>query len=335
MLKWLVGAFLALVGLAALIGVGGYFALKRNDIAYETLAARYENAASRYVDLPGGVRMHYRDQGDPNGPLLLMVHGYSDSLLTWERWAALLGEEYRIVTLDLPGHGLTRAPADFRPSIETLRDAVADFTRAQGLSNFTLIGNSMGGNIAWEYALAHPEQLNALVLADASGWEETRAQFATEPPIFRWLRNPIAGPLLRDLDNTALTRQGLIAAFVDPALVDDALMARYTELPRAPGHRAILLKLMLDFRSRNYATPERLAPLAAMPVLIMSGGADVLVPPEHAQQFHAAIAGSELVMFDGVGHVPQEIIPEQSAAALSDFLARRRGEAETAAIAAQ
>src|SRR5690606_3347783 len=236
-----------------------------------------------------------------------------------------------LVSLDLPGHGLTRAPAGYQASIEAYRDIVAEFVRARGLQRFALAGSSMGGNVAWEYALAHPDQVSALILVDASGWEETRAGLDQDPAIFKLLRNPVLGPLLRDLDNTALVRQGLETSFGDASLVDDAMVSRYVALARAPGHREILLDITLGFRARNYATPERLAALA-MPVLVMTGDQDRLVPPEHARQFHEAIAGSELVVFENVGHIPQEEVPDASAAAVREFL---NAALEPAAVAAE
>jgi pimeloyl-ACP methyl ester carboxylesterase len=318
-MKWLVGGLLALIGLIALVAAGAYFTLKRPDIPYETLAARYESAASRYVDLPGGVRMHYRDEGQTSGPTLLLVHGFSASLHTWEPWVQRLGERYRIVSLDLPGHGLTRAPAGYQASMEAFRDAVAEFVRSQGLTRFAIAGSSMGGNVAWEYALAHPDQVEALILVDASGWPQGDDQ--NEPTIFKLLRNPVLGPMLRDLDNTRLIRQGLEASFADPSFVDEAMVARYSELARAPGHRDILLQLTLDFRSRNPATAERLAALS-MPVLILWGDQDRLVPPAHAQLFNDAIRRSELVMFENVGHIPQEEVADASSTAVDEFLYR-------------
>lgn len=324
MLGRLITGLLVLVGLAALVAVGGYFALKRPDIAYETLASRYETAASRYADLPGGVRMHYRDEGvqTPGAPTVLLIHGFSASLQTWEQWASLLSDEYRVVSLDLPGHGLTRAPAGYQASMEAYRDIVDAFAQAQGLQHFTIAGNSMGGNVSWEYALAHPERVDGLILVDSSGWPETGQDASEEPQIFKLLRNPITAPLLRDLDSTYLTREGLLAAFPNhPEMVDDAMVSRYVDISRAPGHRDILIQLTLGFRERNYATPERLAALT-MPVLILQGDQDNLVPPDHAQLFKDAIAQSELVMFEGVGHVPQEEIPSESATVVREFLYR-------------
>jgi pimeloyl-ACP methyl ester carboxylesterase len=326
-MKWLLNGLLALIGLVALAGVGGYFVLKRDDIPYATLAARYESPASRYIDLPGGVRMHYRDEGAPDAPTILLLHGFSSSLHSWEPWVQELAvspnrvNDYRVVSIDLPGHGLTRAPAGYQASVGAYVEVVAEFARSQQLTSFALAGNSMGGNIAWEYALAHPDQVSAMILVDASGWPETRAEFANDPPIFKLLRNPIAAPLLRNLDNTRLIRQGLEASFFDPAFVTDEMVTRYADLSRAPGHRDILLQMTLGFRGRNFATAERLAPLQ-MPVLIMTGDHDRLVPPEHAQQFRDAIAGSELITFESIGHLPQEETSAASAMAVHEFLYR-------------
>lgn len=318
MLRWIIGGLLALIGLVALLGAGAYFALKRPDVPYETLAAQYESAASRYVELPGGLRVHYRDEGQANGPPLLLIHGFSASLHTWEPWVERLSDEYRVISLDLPGHGLTRAPAGYSASIEAFRNVVHEFARTQGLTRFALAGSSMGGNVAWEYALAHPEQVQALILVDASGWEDTRPE-AAEPEVFKLLRNPTLGPIMMQLDSTRMVRQGLEASFYDPALVDEAMLNRYVQLARAPGHREIILQLALGFRERNYATPERLAALN-LPVLVLTGDTDRLVPPEHAQQFHDAIAGSQLVTFESTGHIPQEERPDQSAMAVREFL---------------
>src|SRR5262245_48825341 len=127
MLRWLIRALLIIVGLAVVVCVGGYFVLKRDDIPYAELAARYGNAESRYVDLPSGIRMHYRDEGQSTAPVILLVHGYSASLHTWEGWVPRLSEDYRVISIDLPGHGLTQTPQGYRASIEAFRDAVDEF----------------------------------------------------------------------------------------------------------------------------------------------------------------------------------------------------------------
>ncbi len=319
-MRWLINGLLAIIGLAAVAAVVGYFVLKRDDIPYATLASHYENANSRYVDLPGGIHMHYRDEGaHPGNATLLLVHGYAASVQTWEPWVQRLGDDYRVISIDLPGHGLTSAPAGYQPTISNYIDAIHAFAASQHLDHFVIAGNSMGGNIAWHYALAHPEQLNALILVDAGGWAHESTD--REPIIFNLLRNPIIAPILRDLDNTRLTREGLQKAFVSQSLIDDAMVSRYTDLARAPGHREILVRIMLNRPASDFATPERLSAIHT-PTLIIQGDHDNLIAPSSAQHFKDAIANSEILMLHDVGHVPQEEAPDQSAMAVHEFLYR-------------
>jgi len=334
MFRWLFGV----LGLIVLLAVGAFFVLKRDDIPYATLASKYENSASRYVDLPGGIHMHYRDQGAvetpgaPPTPTVLLIHGFSASLQTWEAWVPKLGAQYRVVSIDLPGHGLTQAPAGYQASIEGFRDVVYAFTQAEHLSRFAIVGNSMGGNVAWEYALAHPEQLDALILVDAAGWPHQNEGALNTSPMMKLLRNPTLGPIMMNLDNTQLFREGLRAAFADPSKADEAMVTRYVEMARAPGHRAILLQLQSNFSGRREASDATLAPIQT-PTLILWGRHDHLIPVADATLFHNAIHGSELKIYDNSGHVPQEEVADASAATVMDFLSRAFARAPRAAIA--
>ena len=155
---------LALAGLAVLAGCA------KSEISYAELAAKYATPASRFADLPGGLHVHYRDQGPPAAThTLVLVHGFAASLQAWEPWVARLAS-YRVISLDLPGHGLTAAPAGYRASTDGDVALIDDLTRRLGARRFVLGGNSMGGGIAWAYALKHPERLEGLVLVDAAGW---------------------------------------------------------------------------------------------------------------------------------------------------------------------
>jgi pimeloyl-ACP methyl ester carboxylesterase len=324
-MKRLLVGLLVLVGIAAALLAGGYFALKRPDLPYATLAERYQSDASRYVDLPGGIHMHYRDQGQ--GPILLLIHGYSASLHTWEPWVERLATgdnrvgDYRVISIDLPGHGLTSAPADYQASIAGYVDVVAEFVRSQNLEHFAIAGNSMGGGVAWEYALAHPDQVQALILVDAAGWPHPDEASAMNTPMMKALSNPTIGPMLRDLDSTQIFRQGVRASFANPDLADDAMVTRYVDLSRAPGHRDILRQLRMNFSERRVASDEALSPITA-PTLILWGAEDHLIPVADAEKFHSAIHGSEVTVYDNAGHILQEEKPDDTAMAVHEFLYR-------------
>lgn len=298
--------------------VVAWFAMRRADIPYAALEAKYGNAESQYLDLGDGVRARVRDQGNPNGPVLVMVHGFSASLHTWEPWVQRLGADYRIITIDLPGHGLTRAPDGWSPSIEAFADYVNAVTDQLGVGKFTLIGNSMGGNTAWVYALKYPQKLDGLVLVDAGGWP--RSEDAEPPLVFKILANPVGRAVLGKLDSTPMVRNGLRAAFEpQPDLAEDAMVTRYAELGRAPGHRDIIMALSSDRGRYSIATNEKLAAIKT-PTLIMHGDTDKLIPVGDARKFAHAIPGSTLIVYEKVGHIPMEQIADRSAADLKAWL---------------
>jgi len=296
--------------------VAGYVALLRADIPYAKLEAKYANGASRFMNMPGGLRVHYRDQGNPTGPAVVMVHGFSASLQAWEPWVAILGKDYRIVTLDLPGHGLTRAPADYRPTIDGYADLVDQLAHRLNLGSYVVVGNSMGGAVAWDDALRHEQDVRGLVLVDAAGWPREQPQ-GDGPLIFRILRSPIGQRLIRNIDVRSLAASGLRSAYLNRALVTPALVDRYVELSRAPGHRRILLAI--GSGRPTGITAETFRRLR-VPTLVMHGMQDELIPYADGQAFAATIPEARLVSYPGVGHVPMEQIPERSAVDLKAFL---------------
>lgn len=313
--KWIGGALVAIL----LVLVVAWLALFRGDIPYETLEARYATPTSRYVDLPGGVHLHYRDEGNPQGPTLVLVHGFGASSADWDDWARRLGDRYHIIAPDLPAFGLTRAPKDWRMGGSGQVEVVDQLVSKLGLASFVIGGNSMGGGVAWRYALAHSEKVRSLVLVDAAGWppEKTQKQGAL---VFRLLANPLARVLIKNIDSTALVRQGLESAFVDKSLVTPALVKRYVDFSRAPGHRDIILGGRPGGDMADVATRARLSQIAA-PTLVMVGKEDHLISWKDGPKFAEAIPGSKLLVYEGVGHVPMQQIPDKSAADLGAWLA--------------
>lgn len=295
----------------------GWLALRRADIPYDTLEMVYSTPDTQYMTLDDGLKVHFTDTGPQDRSTIVLVHGYSASLHTWDAWKTDLELDYRVVTLDLPGHGLSRADDPSQANIERFVEIVHTVTQELGVERFTLAGNSMGGNTAWKYALTHPETLDGLVLIAASGWPEEAGEGDDAPFIFTLLSNPIARAVLKDLDMTSFTRSGLESSYADPSYVTDELVERYVALSRAPGHRATLLALMAG--EREPASPEIVSQIS-MPTLIMWGRQDNLVPVSGAQKFGDAIAGSQVIVYEGIGHLPQEEHAAQSVADLRSFM---------------
>lgn len=314
MKTWARGLAIAL-GVLIAVAVGAWFLLQRPDIPYATLEAKYGYPDSRYMALPGGVRAHYRDLGPRDAPAIVLVHGYSASTHAWDAWAAQLSKSYRVLVLDLPGHGLTRTSDPYVAGRQGFVAVVDGLTARLGLTRFTLAGNSMGGAVAWTYAVDHPDKVQRLVLVDAAGWPSEKSSGAL---IFTILRTPIGRAVLKDVDTRPLVAQGLRSGYWDQSLVTPALIDRYVELSRGPGHRDILLSLQSG--PRRDATVAELSTIHA-PTLIMFGQEDRIIPAADGEKFHKAIPGATLILYPGVGHVPMEQIPDRSAADLEAWLA--------------
>jgi pimeloyl-ACP methyl ester carboxylesterase len=308
--------------LSILLGVGilgilaAWLMLRGPDIPYAALEAKYVGSASRFVDLPGGFHVHYQDEGDPSRPLLVLLHGFGDSFTTWEGWAPELKTKFHVIRVDFPGHGLTQAPAGYQLSIEGLVEFVDAFAAKLALPKFAVAGNSMGGGVAWLLAVRHPDRIDALILADAAGFPNEKPP-AEVPLAFKILQYPIGRAILRNIDNRPLVRQGLKTDVYDKSLITPALVDRWSEFQRAPGHRAILMGV--NFGAQTQATAEMLGTIK-VPTLVLHGESDVLIEPAGARKFAAAIPGAQLIVYPQVGHLPQIEIPQRSAADVAAFL---------------
>lgn len=313
--------------LGALLGAA-WLLLMRSDLDYETLAAEYGLDVSRYLTLDPGEHIHFTDTGSDDAPAIVLVHGFSASLHTWNAWREALSKDFRVITLDLPGHGLTRMPEGTEPGLDLFIETVDAVTEDRGIDSFVLVGSSMGGRVAWNYALERPERVSALVLVGASGWPEP--EDAETPFVFKLIRNRAAQSMMKNLDLTMIFRSGLNDSFVDQSFVTDEMVDRYARLARAPGHRDMLLALMTYADQGEDASQDRLSGIS-VPTLILHGAEDRLVPVAGGYSFAESITGAELIVYDGVGHLPQEEISTRSLADLRRFLSRSLTDINTAA----
>jgi pimeloyl-ACP methyl ester carboxylesterase len=307
---------LVLVAVLAALAAAAWLKLRGPDIPYPALEARYASPASAFVDLPGGIHLHYRADGDPAAAPVVLLHGYGDSFTAWEGWTQALAAGHRVLSIDLPGHGLTRAPEGYRLSTDGYVGVVDAFATALALPRFALGGYSMGGGIAWHYALKHPERLAALILVDAAGWPLPPPQQL--PLAFRILKYRAGRWLLAHIDNRPLIEEGLKRNVYDPAVITPAYIDRWAAFQRAPGHRAILMSA--DLGALASASEATLAAIR-VPTLVLHGEVDPLIPVASGRRFAAAIPGARLITYPKVGHMPQREIPMQSVADVVAFLA--------------
>jgi pimeloyl-ACP methyl ester carboxylesterase len=278
------------------------------DIPLDELKRSYAGGASRFVDVDG-LPVHYRDEGE--GAPLVLLHGTGASLHTWDAWAEALRGHFRVIRMDLPGFGLTGPNREDDYRIDTYVAFLEAFRTKLGLDGFALAGNSLGGQIAWSYALAHPARVRALVLLDPSGYPIDRPAL-----VFRLARIPGCSWLMTKLDPGPITGKTLRDAYADPRKVTPALVERYRKLALREGNRRAFVARVAR---RGWDRSADIARIRS-PTLILWGAQDRLIPVEHAQRFVRAIPGASLIVYEGVGHVPMEEIGERSAADADAFV---------------
>ena len=309
---------LRLLGVLLMLSALAIPLVRAPDRAVETLVARWAPPPSEFIDLKGQL-VHYRDEGPKSDPApIVLLHGTSASLHTWEGWAKALRGQRRVISLDLPAFGLT-GPFAGSYAGQTYTGAnyarfVLDLLDQLAVQRFVVAGNSLGGEVAWRIAAAAPQRVAQLVLVDAAGYPMT----ATTIPLgWQIARLPVLGRVAEHLLPRPIIVQGLHAVYGDPAKITDALVDRYFELTLRAGNRAALVQ-----RAQQWSPEEgvqRITGISA-PTLILWGGRDRIIAPALAQRFEADIAGSRRVVFADLGHVPHEEDPARTVAAVQAFL---------------
>lgn len=306
------------LGVIIVILAALFLAARSPDLPAGELRAKYANAESEFVEVSPGLTVHLRDEGPALAPVVMLLHGSNASLHTWEPWVEQLKATHRIITFDQPGHGLTGPHPRDCYTAACFAEVVEAVARSRKLDRFVLAGNSMGGWIAWNYALAHPERLAGLVLVDAAGAPLPPA-IEPKPPIgFRLASTPVLSLLMRQITPRSMVEKSLRQSVSVQASVTPQVVDRYWELLRYPGNRrATGLRFATP---RDTADLDKLAKIAT-PTLLIWGREDKLVPVEAATVFDSAIPNSRAVIYDDVGHIPMEEAPYRSVGDLSTYLA--------------
>ncbi len=319
MLMWVQRA----VGLLLILSAIALALSRAPDVPAAGLVERWAPPPSDFIDVRGQT-VHLRDEGprhdgaEAGPPPIVLIHGTSASLHTWEGWVPALKGQRRVISFDLPGFGLT---GPFEGAYErdnyhgdTYARFVLDLLDALQVKRAVIAGNSLGGEVAWRIAAMAPERVAGLVLVDAVG---PRFKPKAVPLGFLLARVPV----LNKLGEWALPRgmvvEGLHSVYGDPTKVTEELVDRYYQLALREGNRRALA-----LRARQMVVGEHEERIATLkvPTLILWGGRDRLVPPEVGVEFERRIAGSKRVVFENLGHVPQEEDPILSVQPVKEFL---------------
>lgn len=281
--------------------------------------ARWAAIEPRHITVDGD-RIVYRIAGA--GPLLLLVHGLAGSSETWRHVLPALARRFTVLAPDLLGHGLSDKPrAEYALGAHT--DTLRDLLDALGHRRATMVGQSLGGGIVMQLAYQSPERCERMVLVNSGGLgREVNV-------ILRGLTFPVAESLFPLVCSPALRRAGnaiagwLARAGIRSTAASQEIWRSYASLADAATRRAFFrgLRDVIDPQGQAVSAFARLHHAAHLPTLIVWGGQDPFIPVSHAVAAHAAIPGSRLEIFEGVGHYPHCEAPERFVEVLVDFIA--------------
>ena len=295
------------VGLALLAILATVVLLYAPDKSRATLEAVYPGDY-RTVD---GVRLRLRDTGPRDAPAVILLHGFGGSLDTWEPWAQSLSPRFRVVRIDLPGFGLTGA------------DPTGDYTDARAITllaglmdqltidRASVIGNSLGGRIAWAFAAARPDRVTRLVLISPDGFASPGFEYGKAPEI------PMMMQALPYVAPRSMLKANLAAAYARPEALEEATLTRYRDMMIAPDVRRAMLERMGQTVLRD---PAPILARITTPTLLLWGEKDGMIPIANAQDYLRYLPNATLVRLPDLGHVPFEEDPAASLAPVMRFL---------------
>ncbi len=272
----------------------------RFDIPVETLKAKYANKDSKFIEIDQ-MPVHYRLEGEGKETLVL-IHGTGASLHTWERWTEILKKDFQILRMDLPAFGLTGPHPQHQYSIQDYVSFIDKLLIQLNISQCHLAGNSLGGQIAWEYTLARPERVNKLILIDAGGVPSDRKR----PWIFQLAQTPVLNQIVRYVTPRFFFENNLKQVYADHSKITEELITRYYELARREGNREAFIERTKTSSKSNFGTISKIKNLT----LIQWGEADTWIPLSSGKQLEDKLPNAKLIVYPKVGHVPMEEAPE-------------------------
>ena len=254
------------------------------------------------------------------GAPILLLHGFGGQIWVWEKQVGPLSRQYRLYIPDLLGNGYSDRPkVEYTPAL--FIDSIRQFMDLAGIKRASLIGNSMGGGIAWAFALRHPDRVEKLILIDSIPPDVVPE---IRNPSFRWffaIRNlPLLPQLGVALHTRGMLRATLMEMVFDDRLITDQVVERQYQIGRIAGTAWVVTSTARHAEEvKHYA--GALGTLAR-PTLIVWGEHDEVFPVSVGKKLHTLIKGSELLVIKASGHMPMWEHPDETNGAILEFLGR-------------
>lgn len=291
----------------------------KKPLCIDDLKDKYAQAPSQFLKL-NDMEIHYRDEGiaDDKTPLVLL-HGFGAHLYTFNSWVEKLSDDFRIIRLDLPGFGLTGAFLDADYSIKQYTTFLKMFLDELGVEKCILGGNSMGGNIAWNFALDHPDTVEKLILINAAGCRITNKKLLL---LTQLARIPKIDYMIRNYTPSSVFKKTVEEVYANTDRIHSQTVDRYIDLIKREGNTKAMVDISKTMEFVKNKVDPRIGEISKIqqPTLILWGQHDNVLPVKDAQQFYENTPNSKLVIFDEAGHVPMEEIPKTSVEPLKEFL---------------
>tara|TARA_B110000003_G_scaffold259500_1_gene279557 strand:- start:3430 stop:4380 length:951 start_codon:yes stop_codon:yes gene_type:complete len=300
--------YLFLISLIFVIRKGVY-----TDISVEDLKKEYANEQSQFIEV-NEMDVHFRDEGV--GFPIILIHGTASSLHTWDAWTEELKKTNRVIRMDLPAFGITGPNKNSDYSIQAYTNFLHYFIEKLKLKKFHLGGNSLGGNIAWNYAADYPQKVEKLILVDASGLPTNK-----QPPlIFKMAKTPLLKSLFLYVTPKILIKKNIKEVYADDSKITDELVDRYHKMALRVGNRkAFIDRAKTDFGLDSTVNINKLKTIMTSTLLIW-GALDLWIPLDNGIRMDRILVNSSLKVLENSGHVPMEENPEESLKLMTDFL---------------
>lgn len=284
-----------------------------SDIPVNELKKKYSNQYSKFVEIDG-MQVHYRVEG--SGTPIVLIHGTASSLHTWDDWTEELVKKYKVIRMDLPAFGLTGKNYNGDYSISNYTKFLHTFLSKMDLEEYYLVGNSLGGNIAWNFAADYPELVKKLVLIDASGLPTNKPQ----PWIFKMAKIPILSSLFLYMTPRIIIKNNIEQVYYDDSKIKDELITRYHEMTLREGNRrAFIDRAKSDFKFDEKVMLYKLKSIKTE-TLLLWGENDLWIPLDNGIRMDSIMENSNLQILKNSGHVPMEENSKESLEILEAFL---------------
>ena len=284
------------------------------NIPIEQLKKKYAKSPSSFVKVDG-MNVHYRDEGEKNDSIpIVLIHGTASSLHTYNDWTKELIIKRRVVRMDLPGYGLTGPFPNRNYDIANYVNFLKNFLKSIGVKKCVLAGNSLGGNIAWNFTSEYPNMVKELILIDAAGYP---IKSKSVPIAFEIAQIPIIQNIFKFITPRFVAKASVKNVYKDKSKVTEELVDRYFELALRKGNREAFVD---RFKVKSDSIAYQKIKFINHRTLIMWGEDDELIPSEMAHRFHNDLPNDKLVILENVGHVPMEESPKESLKAVIEFL---------------